>query len=339
MDLHVVMTIGEYAFRRVVTGWFLRLLLGSVVVALLILFMGGPDPREALVAHRDLVLEIITVAVMTLVVTMGATEIPQDISTRTLLIVLSKPVDKCEFVVGKFVGLVLVAGFATVILHLTVLLGSTYLYYTLPPPGEAMEEALAQETKPKPADKPAAAKDVKDAKDAKATAGKDEKKPAGKDKDAKDQTGAAGLQNDQLLDAVRKVEVLANPFNANTIQRAFFCFGQAVVTAGVVIFLSTQLAEIPIIFMTVFYLFVAYHIFYLNALLIVPNLNVIVRGLFSSLYYLAPNLRYLQIPPEISIIGSTNWLHFFLALLYFPLYTAVFLAMGVHAFNRRAVAG
>lgn len=331
MDLHVVLTIGEYAFRRVITGWFLRLLMGSVVVALLILFMGGPDPRESLVSHRDLVLEIVTIAVMTLVVTMGATEIPQDISTRTLLIVLSKPVNKSEFVLGKFAGLVFVAGFATLVLHLTVMLGSTYLYYTLPPPGEAVEEALAGEAKPKPIDKPAADK-----------AAKDENKPAAKDvkkPDAKDQSGTVGLQSDQLLEAVRQVEILANPLNANTIQRAFFCFGQAVVTAGVVIFLSTQLAEIPIIFMTVFYLFVAYHIFYLNALLIVPNLNVIVKGVFSSIYYLAPNLRYLQIPPEISIIGATNWLHFFLALIYFPLYTAIFLAMGVHAFNRRAVAG
>lgn len=123
MDLHVILTIGEYAFRRIATGWFIRLLGAFSVILIGILLQEGPEPIDALLEARSLALDAIGLASILLVTVMGATEIPRDIESRTILIILSKPLTKADIVLGKFLGLIYVAGFTILMLGATTLVG------------------------------------------------------------------------------------------------------------------------------------------------------------------------------------------------------------------------
>jgi ABC-type transport system involved in multi-copper enzyme maturation permease subunit len=124
LDFHVIKTIGQYTFLRIMTGWFLRLLGGGAVLVMIILFLGGPDPEEALISHRADVLDyILPLAGMLIVIVMGATEIPRDIDTRTIMILLSKPLTKIDYLLGKYVGLVYVAGVTVALMGVACIVG------------------------------------------------------------------------------------------------------------------------------------------------------------------------------------------------------------------------
>lgn len=126
MDVHTILTIGEYAFRRVATGWFIRLL--AIVAALILyilFFLEGPVPNATLIGAQVWNAEVIRLATFALVIVMGATELPRDIETRTILILLSKPISREDVLLGKYVGLVLVAFFTVFLLGAVAQAGGT----------------------------------------------------------------------------------------------------------------------------------------------------------------------------------------------------------------------
>lgn len=270
MDLHVILTIGEYAFKRIMTGWFLRVFIGAAILLVGILFIGNPDPQQGLLSHRTLALSIMSGAAVLLVIVMGATEIPRDIDTRVIMIILSKPLTKADVVVGKFIGLILVAAFTVFCLTAACALGCLAQKFVTP-----------------------------------------------------EITKGYG-------------------FDVNMLQKAVFAFFEAVIVAGVVIFLSTRLSEIPIIFFSGFYLALGYLIMYLPILLghqKLQNLHWFARWPVQGIYYLVPNLWYLQIPPQDAELGTVPWLHLFLAVVYAMLYAVLFVALAIKSFEGRQVAG
>lgn len=123
LDIRSILTIGEYAFRRVVSGWFIRLLAVAAVGVAAWLFQDSPDPQKDLLSNRAFCFDLISLSAAVLVIVMGATDLPRDIDTKTILIVLSKPVSKDDVVAGKFLGLVYVAAFATLVMAATLALG------------------------------------------------------------------------------------------------------------------------------------------------------------------------------------------------------------------------
>jgi len=264
LDFHVVLTIGEYAFKRIATGWFIRLLAVTAVVLLLVLFQGGVDPQETLTASRATALDIMTIGALLLVIIMGATEIPRDIDTRTILIILSKPLTKSDIVVGKFVGLVYVSFFTILFLGATILIG-----------------------------------------------------------------GMLRVQLDGLAFAA----------DANFFQKCGFAFCQSVVVAAMAILLSTQLGEIPIIFLTALYAMIGFVVANLYALVAAKNLPLVVQGALLAIYYAFPDMRYFQLPGRVQEAGSVSWTHFGLAFVYAAIYSSVLLQLAMRSFKRREVAG
>lgn len=258
MDLHVILTIGEYAFRRVFHGMLLRFLGVAFLVVVGILFIGGPDPEEALQIHLGWSLDLIHLSALALVVVMGATEIPQDISSRTILIILSKPVRKGEFVLGKFLGLAFVGTFVTLFLGLGVILGCV---------------------------------------------------------------------------------VQGKGLDAHLLQSLCFILFRALFLASVVTLFSTQLSEIPILFLTFFYVVIGTFIFYVRVLAQALHLPPPLRAVSELFYYLFANLRYLQLPPELERAGSVAWSYIGFSLLYILLYLLLMLFLSLKSFEEREIAG
>ncbi|MBN2713849.1 MAG: ABC transporter permease subunit [Planctomycetes bacterium] len=265
MDLHVIFTIAEYAFKRITTGWFIRLLLGGGIFILYMLFRGGPNPPEVeLIEARSFTAWLIGMVSMLLVIVMGSTEIPRDIDTRTILVILSKPLTKADIVLGKFFGLVYVALFTTLILSSVTILGSS------------VQAALCE------------------------------------------------------------IDV---PPDVHFLQKIFLGLFQSVLVASVVIFLSTMLSEIPIIFFTAFYVLLGYLVAYIQAFMYIPAFPKAAKLALLAVYYAIPNLRYLEIPNEVTCLETISWTHFGLSFIYIILYSVFFLIMGLRSFDKREVAG
>ncbi len=267
MDLHVILTLGEYSFKRIVTGWFIRLLGVGAVLVLVLLFMGGPTPQEDLLNHKTTALDLIGLTAIMLVMVMGATEIPRDVETQTILLLLSKPISKDDVVLGKYLGLVYVAGFTILVLSAVLLAGCLVLGW--------FEPAITEGYTP----------------------------------------------------------------DANLLQKIVFRVFHAIVVGAAVTLLSTRLSEIPIIAFSTFYTLLGFFIFYLRAIIGLHFVPTTARIPMYLIYYAVPNLKYLQIPPEVTNQGTVSWAHFFLALLYALLYSAILLVLAVRSFRRREVAG
>lgn len=266
MDPHVIFTIGEYSFRRVATGWFIRLLgIGCAVILYIIFFMGGPKAQEALVGSQSWNATIIHTTALLLVVIMGATEIPRDIETRTILVILSKPLTKNDIVLGKYVGLVYVAFFSVFVLGSVALLGGVV---------KAMLNGVA-------------------------------------------------IQG-----------------QINFIQKCLFSTCQAAVVAAVVIFLSTRLSEIPIIFFSAFYIAIGSFIGYLQAILMIETIPLAAWVALKAIYFFAPNFLFFQIlPPEKANVTTVGWDHMGIVALYACVWAAIFLVLALRSFDKREVAG
>jgi len=93
-------TFGE-AMRRKILNVFL-------FVAIAMLVMGfafsSLDPRQELVIVRSLGLGVIQLAGVFISVILGINLIPNEIERRTIYTILSKPVQRYEFLLGKFLG-------------------------------------------------------------------------------------------------------------------------------------------------------------------------------------------------------------------------------------------
>src|SRR5258706_3370247 len=85
----------------------------KILLILLIVAIGmtalGPSvgflsPRESSVVLRSLGLAVILIAGLLITILAGIQVIPTEIERRTIYTVLSKPVQRFEFILGKFVG-------------------------------------------------------------------------------------------------------------------------------------------------------------------------------------------------------------------------------------------
>lgn len=96
--------VAEVVVKRLGAAWFVGVLLLSFVALYVITTTSGPDLQEQLAKNADHALTVINIVVLLLVTVVSATEIPYDITGRVLLVLLSKPIRRYQYVVGKFLG-------------------------------------------------------------------------------------------------------------------------------------------------------------------------------------------------------------------------------------------
>jgi ABC-type transport system involved in multi-copper enzyme maturation permease subunit len=113
-------TFGE-AIRRKILNVFLFVALAVMVVGFA--FMSFTT-REQLVIVKSMGLGIISIAGVFISVILGINLVPNEIEKRTIYTILSKPVTRYEFLVGKFLG-----GLATVLFNI-VLMGIAFIVIT-----------------------------------------------------------------------------------------------------------------------------------------------------------------------------------------------------------------
>lgn len=96
-------TVREALSRRIV----LLFLFGALVLIVMSPLFSFLSPREEMTLLKSLGLGVIQLASMFICIVMGISLIPIEIERRTIYTVLSKPVQRYEFVLGKFLGGVL----------------------------------------------------------------------------------------------------------------------------------------------------------------------------------------------------------------------------------------
>jgi len=93
-------TLGE-AMRRKILNVFLILALGSVIISLTFPFL---DFRQQVTILKSFGLGMVQFWGIFIAIIMGITLIPSDVDQRTIYTILSKPVKRYEYVVGRFLG-------------------------------------------------------------------------------------------------------------------------------------------------------------------------------------------------------------------------------------------
>jgi ABC-type transport system involved in multi-copper enzyme maturation permease subunit len=109
-------TFGE-AMRRKILNVFLFVAIAMIIMGFA---FSSLDPRQELVIVRSLGLGVIQLAGVFISVILGINLIPNEIERRTIYTILSKPVQRYEFLLGKFVG-----GLMTVAMNI-VLMGAVF---------------------------------------------------------------------------------------------------------------------------------------------------------------------------------------------------------------------
>ncbi len=126
--------IAEVVFKRIGTRWFWGLVGGACLVLFLVASDTGPDPALQIIRNRDRAVGLISLIAILLTVVAAATEIPRDVTSRVLLIVLTKPLKRHQFVLGKFLG---VLGLGLLFMGVCSLFTAGALWTQgLPPDGE-----------------------------------------------------------------------------------------------------------------------------------------------------------------------------------------------------------
>lgn len=97
--------IAEVVFRRIGGTWFWGLMTAVCFILYLVASRPGPNPEVQILRNRDMVFTLLAIVGCLLVTIVSATEIPRDVATRVLLLILSKSISRYQFVVGKFVGI------------------------------------------------------------------------------------------------------------------------------------------------------------------------------------------------------------------------------------------
>ena len=116
IDKTKILAIAELTFRKIKELPFMILMLFAVVIGYCVSEMGSISFREddlllsGLIAagngHTPLAgFLLILIVTMLLAVFSGATEIPRDIESRMVMLMLSKPVERLEYLLGKYIGI------------------------------------------------------------------------------------------------------------------------------------------------------------------------------------------------------------------------------------------
>ncbi len=105
MPLMTECALAEVVLRRMGAKWFIGLCLGAAILLFAMASTSGPDMAEQLQINQTRSFDIISLVGILLTVMLCATEIPYDISQRIMLILLAKPIERYQIVIGKFLGI------------------------------------------------------------------------------------------------------------------------------------------------------------------------------------------------------------------------------------------
>jgi ABC-type transport system involved in multi-copper enzyme maturation permease subunit len=101
----IAMTTFQEALRR---RWMTVLLAFGIVLLGLSTFFTWMQPGEEQKFLRDFGVGFIIIMTLLMAIFLGVALVPPDIERRTIFTILSKPVDRLEFLIGKYLGLCLV---------------------------------------------------------------------------------------------------------------------------------------------------------------------------------------------------------------------------------------
>ncbi len=107
--------ISQVVIKRLGARWFAGVIFGSFVALFLLATAQGPDLVEQYNINCTRIFTFINIGALLLVTIVSATEIPYDISGRVLLIILSKPIRRYQYITGKFFGLIAVGAIYAII--------------------------------------------------------------------------------------------------------------------------------------------------------------------------------------------------------------------------------
>lgn len=113
----------QEAVRR---KWMFALLVFAVVLLVISTFFTWMQPGSQEKFIRDFGLGFIIIITMLMAIFLGVALIPAEIERRTIMTVLSKPVDRAQFLIGKFLGLSL-----TLLVNLVILSVMFLITYAL----------------------------------------------------------------------------------------------------------------------------------------------------------------------------------------------------------------
>lgn len=111
------------ALRR---RWMTALLAVSVVILGAANFFTAAQPGEEQRFLRDFGVGFIILITLLMTIFLGVSLVPPDIERRTIFTILSKPVSRLEFLLGKFTGLCLTLGLNLLLLSVVFLLSYTF---------------------------------------------------------------------------------------------------------------------------------------------------------------------------------------------------------------------
>jgi len=100
----IAMTTFQEAVRR---RWMSALLAFAVIMLSLSTFFTWMQPGEEEKFLRDFGIGFIVIITLLMAIFLGASLVPPEIERRTIFTILSKPVNRLEFLIGKFMGLCL----------------------------------------------------------------------------------------------------------------------------------------------------------------------------------------------------------------------------------------
>jgi Cu-processing system permease protein len=110
-------TLREALRRRWMVGVFLLTVAMLMLSASLTRFQPGEEEKFL----RDFGMSFITIMTVGMVIILGAGLVPPEIERRTILTILSKPVSRAEYILGKFLGLSVTIGILMLAIGLTFL--------------------------------------------------------------------------------------------------------------------------------------------------------------------------------------------------------------------------
>ena len=98
------LTFAEYVIKRATSRWYYGFMFAACAIIYCVAQTEGPDMARTLAQNRASIFTVCDFFTLIMVIAVSATEIPGDIASKVIFIILSKPVDKSEIVVGKFLG-------------------------------------------------------------------------------------------------------------------------------------------------------------------------------------------------------------------------------------------
>lgn len=133
-------TVGDALRKRVL----LVFLLIAIVMMFLALFLAYFTQREQLVIFKSVAFVILLVFGGLIAITTSIFLIPNEVEKRTIYSVLSKPVQRWEFFIGKFLGGALTV-LITVCLMAIVLAVVVFMMSAQPPAGVDLQQSVTQQ--------------------------------------------------------------------------------------------------------------------------------------------------------------------------------------------------